>query len=178
MLGLVVTDLSFVESYHFDHHEEATMSYCDLGSAFCLDLLNSTNAAALKFEPLLGFFSSFGYTEMIALGVIALLLFGSRLPEVARNFGQTYRQLRSKVDEFQREFETGNAKTASPSSRRIVRPRKRKIGLFLSRQSLRPRPLRMMTRPPFLQIVVADRSLQLEGMRFDVKRMPESELAF
>ena len=49
-------------------------------------------------------FSGLGYTEMILLGVIALMLFGSRLPEVARNFGQTYRQLRGKVDEFQREF--------------------------------------------------------------------------
>lgn len=49
-------------------------------------------------------FSGLGYTEMIAFGVIALMLFGSRLPEVARNFGATYRQLRSKVDEFQREF--------------------------------------------------------------------------
>lgn len=52
----------------------------------------------------LGLFSSFGYTEMLMLGVIALLLFGQRLPEVARNFGATYRQLRGKVDEFQREF--------------------------------------------------------------------------
>lgn len=49
-------------------------------------------------------FSSFGYTEMLLFGVIALMLFGSRLPEVARNFGGTYRELRRKVDEFQREF--------------------------------------------------------------------------
>lgn len=90
------------------------MSYCDLGSAFCLDLLNLTSAGALKFEPLLGFFSSFGYTEMIALGVIALLLFGSRLPEVARNFGQTYRQLRGKVDEFQREFRDWEREDSQP----------------------------------------------------------------
>lgn len=51
-----------------------------------------------------GLLSSFGYFEMMLLGVIALMLFGSRLPEVARNFGQTYKQLRGKVDEFQREF--------------------------------------------------------------------------
>lgn len=49
-------------------------------------------------------FSGFGYTEIILFGVIALMLFGSKLPEVARNFGATYRQLRGKVDEFQREF--------------------------------------------------------------------------
>lgn len=52
----------------------------------------------------LALFSSFGYTEMMVMGIIALLLFGSRLPEVARNFGATYKQLRGKVDEFQREF--------------------------------------------------------------------------
>ena len=49
-------------------------------------------------------FSSFGYQEMLLFGVIALMLFGSRLPEVARNFGGTYRELRKKVDEFQKEF--------------------------------------------------------------------------
>ncbi len=49
-------------------------------------------------------FSGLGYTEMLLFGVIALMLFGSRLPEVARNFGGTYRELRRKVDEFQREF--------------------------------------------------------------------------
>jgi sec-independent protein translocase protein TatA len=49
-------------------------------------------------------FSSFGYTEMLMIGIIALMLFGSRLPEVARNFGGTYRELRRKVDDFQREF--------------------------------------------------------------------------
>lgn len=61
-------------------------------------------------------FSSFGYTEMVLFGIIALMLFGSRLPEVARNFGQTYKQLRSKVDEFQREFRDWD-KTDVPASR-------------------------------------------------------------
>lgn len=49
-------------------------------------------------------FSGLGYTEILLIGVIALMLFGSRLPEVARNFGGTYRDLRRKVDDFQREF--------------------------------------------------------------------------
>ncbi len=49
-------------------------------------------------------FSGLGYTEMALFGVIALMLFGSKLPDVARNFGGTYRDLRRKVDEFQREF--------------------------------------------------------------------------
>lgn len=80
------------------------MSFCGFG-------VSAISAAA---PYCLGFLSSFGYTEMIALGVIALLLFGSRLPEVARNFGQTYRQLRSKVDEFQREFREWEREDSKP----------------------------------------------------------------
>jgi len=49
-------------------------------------------------------FSSFGYTEMLLLGIIALMLFGSKLPDVARGFGRNYRELRRKVDDLQREF--------------------------------------------------------------------------
>lgn len=63
---------------------------------------------------LFGFISGFGYTEMILFGVIALMLFGSRLPEVARNFGSTYRQLRGKVDEFQREFRDWDRADSAP----------------------------------------------------------------
>ncbi|GIX00804.1 MAG: hypothetical protein KatS3mg111_4136 [Pirellulaceae bacterium] len=65
-------------------------------------------------------FSSLGYTEMILLGIIALMLFGSRLPEVARNFGQTYRQLRNKVDEFQREFREWERMDTPPPPKPIV----------------------------------------------------------
>jgi sec-independent protein translocase protein TatA len=54
-----------------------------------------------KVKPML---NGFSYTEIILFGVIALMLFGSRLPDVARNFGRTYRDLRKKVDDFQREF--------------------------------------------------------------------------
>lgn len=59
--------------------------------------------------------SGLGYTEMILFGIIALMLFGSRLPEVARNFGATYRQLRGKVDEFQREFRDWERTEAPPT---------------------------------------------------------------
>jgi sec-independent protein translocase protein TatA len=49
-------------------------------------------------------FSSFGYGEMILFGIVALMLFGSKLPDVARNFGRGYREMRKKVDDLQREF--------------------------------------------------------------------------
>jgi sec-independent protein translocase protein TatA len=49
-------------------------------------------------------FSSLGYGEMLVFGILALVLFGGKLPEVARNFGRGYREMRKKVDDLQREF--------------------------------------------------------------------------
>lgn len=45
--------------------------------------------------PLLGFFSMPGPTEMIIFGIIAVLLFGRRLPEVGRSLGQGIKQFKS-----------------------------------------------------------------------------------
>jgi sec-independent protein translocase protein TatA len=50
-------------------------------------------------------FGGIGTFEMVAFGVLALMLFGSKLPEVARNLGATYRGLKKNVDEFKREFQ-------------------------------------------------------------------------
>ncbi|AMV30814.1 sec-independent translocase [Pirellula sp. SH-Sr6A] len=49
-----------------------------------------------------------GSSEMVMLGIVALMLFGSRLPEVARNLGGTYRNLRRSVDDFKKEFEAAD----------------------------------------------------------------------
>lgn len=49
-------------------------------------------------------FGGLGYGEMLLCGVIALILFGSKLPEVARNLGGSYRELRKHLTDFQREF--------------------------------------------------------------------------
>jgi sec-independent protein translocase protein TatA len=67
-------------------------------------------------------FSSFGYTEMLLFGVIALMLFGSKLPEVARNFGGTYRELRRKVDEFHREFRDWDRPEPTAKSKPTFKP--------------------------------------------------------
>lgn len=61
-------------------------------------------------------FSSFGYTEMFLFGIVALMLFGSKLPDVARNFGRGYRDMRKKVDDLQREFrDWDKPDTSSPT---------------------------------------------------------------
>lgn len=50
-----------------------------------------------------------GSSEMVMLGIVALMLFGSKLPEVARNLGGTYRNLRRSVDDFKKEFEAADS---------------------------------------------------------------------
>lgn len=53
----------------------------------------------------IAFIGGVGTSEMVLVGIVALMLFGSRLPEVARKMGGTYRGLKRSVDEFKREFE-------------------------------------------------------------------------
>jgi sec-independent protein translocase protein TatA len=60
---------------------------------------------------------SLGYTEMIVFGMLALMLFGSKLPEVARSLGKTYRELTKSMNEFQREFQGMERLDAPPPPR-------------------------------------------------------------
>ena len=46
-------------------------------------------------------FGSIGYPELIVLGVVAVLLFGRKLPEVARNVGTSYAQFRKGLSDIQ-----------------------------------------------------------------------------
>ena len=50
-------------------------------------------------------FGSIGYPELIVLGIVAVLLFGSRLPQVARSLGQSYREFRRGLDELRSNFD-------------------------------------------------------------------------
>ena len=47
-----------------------------------------------------------GFSEMLVIGIVAVLLFGSRLPEVARSLGQTYQQFRKGLTELQSTIST------------------------------------------------------------------------
>lgn len=44
--------------------------------------------------PVLAFFGSLGGGEMLVIGLIALLLFGTRLPKVARSLGQSVNEFK------------------------------------------------------------------------------------
>ena len=45
-----------------------------------------------------------GLPELIIVGVIAVMLFGKRLPEVARSFGKSYHEFRAGINEIQAEM--------------------------------------------------------------------------
>ena len=47
------------------------------------------------------FFGSMGVTEIVVIGVLAVLLFGSKLPEVARSLGGSYQQFRKGLSDIQ-----------------------------------------------------------------------------
>ncbi len=51
-------------------------------------------------------FGSIGYAEIIVFGVVAVILFGRRLPEVARNVGSSYAQFRKGLSDIQSSIET------------------------------------------------------------------------
>ncbi|MEM9827560.1 MAG: twin-arginine translocase TatA/TatE family subunit [Planctomycetota bacterium] len=45
-----------------------------------------------------------GPTEMLVVGVIAVVLFGGNLPSVARQFGTSYAEFRRSLGEVQKQF--------------------------------------------------------------------------
>ncbi|HRF02243.1 MAG TPA: twin-arginine translocase TatA/TatE family subunit [Pirellulaceae bacterium] len=62
---------------------------------------------------------SIGMQEMMVLGVVAVVLFGKRLPEVAKSLGGSYREFRKGLNDFQKTFhdaanEVTSTATAKP----------------------------------------------------------------
>ncbi|MCU0724127.1 MAG: twin-arginine translocase TatA/TatE family subunit [Planctomycetes bacterium] len=56
-----------------------------------------------------GFFSGIGLQETLLILVVALILFGHRLPEVARSFGKGYREFRRSLGALQSQIEAEDA---------------------------------------------------------------------
>jgi sec-independent protein translocase protein TatA len=46
-----------------------------------------------------------GFQELLIIGIIAVLLFGKRLPEVARSLGQSYQQFRRGLHDIKSEVD-------------------------------------------------------------------------
>jgi len=55
-----------------------------------------------------------GPQELVVIGVLAVLLFGKRLPEVARSLGGSYKQFRKGLSEMQAQLQVDDL-TSSPS---------------------------------------------------------------
>lgn len=49
------------------------------------------------------FFGGIGTNELLILGLIAFLLFGTRLPKIARSFGQSITEFKKGIREAERE---------------------------------------------------------------------------
>lgn len=52
--------------------------------------------------------------ELMVVGVVAILLFGSKLPEVARSLGGSYREFRKGLSEFQSQMRIDDLNRPSP----------------------------------------------------------------
>ena len=56
-------------------------------------------------------FGSPGFGEMLVIGIIAVLLFGKRLPEVGRNLGRSLVELKKGLGEIQSEITQASSST-------------------------------------------------------------------
>jgi len=60
------------------------------------------------------------FQELLIVGVVAILLFGKNLPEMARKLGAMYRDLRKSLDELRAQVDFSEAFNSAPA-----RPRPR-----------------------------------------------------
>lgn len=70
---------------------------------------------------MIGFFSP-SPPELIIVGIVALLLFGKRLPEVARSLGKGMREFKEGMSGIQGEFNSAYSSTSRAESRPASRP--------------------------------------------------------
>ncbi|MEO8496534.1 MAG: twin-arginine translocase TatA/TatE family subunit [Planctomycetota bacterium] len=69
----------------------------------------------LQLAPLVAFMGM-GMQELMIVGVVAVLLFGKRLPEVAKSLGQSYSQFRKGLNDLQSSINYTDTYTPPKSS--------------------------------------------------------------
>ncbi len=57
-----------------------------------------------------------GMQEVMIIGIIAVLLFGKRLPEVAKSLGSSYREFRKGLNDLQSQVNVNDSYSSSSSS--------------------------------------------------------------
>ena len=62
-----------------------------------------------------------GVAEMVIIGIVAVLLFGSKLPEVAKTIGGSYREFKKGLSEFQISLHDMTSDAPAASSRKKQR---------------------------------------------------------
>ena len=106
-------------------------------------------------------FMSFGFTEILLVGVVALLVFGGNLPEVMRNVGQAYAKFRQGLHDISKpvreEFrelsksapdpEPTPRSTAKPAAKESETPEPEADGGPTYRVEDPPRPAKKTSRP-------------------------------
>ena len=55
-----------------------------------------------------------GFQELLIIGAVAVMLFGKRLPEVAKSFGAQYREFRRGLSEIQSQMDFSDTSTNYP----------------------------------------------------------------
>jgi sec-independent protein translocase protein TatA len=56
-----------------------------------------------------------GMQELVVVGIVALLLFGKRLPEVAKSLGQRYAEFRRGLSDIQSQMNLSDIYSSTPS---------------------------------------------------------------
>ncbi len=59
-----------------------------------------------------------GFQELLIVGVVAILLFGKNLPDVARKFGGMYREFRKGLDDLRSQVDFTDTYNSAPSKSR------------------------------------------------------------
>ena len=62
-----------------------------------------------------------GFQELLIVGVVAVLLFGKNLPDVARKFGGVYRDFRKSLDDLRSQVDFTDTFNSTPSRSKPAR---------------------------------------------------------
>jgi sec-independent protein translocase protein TatA len=57
-----------------------------------------------------------GMNELVIIGIVAILLFGKRLPEVARSWGKSYAEFRRGLSDIQSQMDMSDVYSTRPST--------------------------------------------------------------